>query len=113
MPEQLFILTRFPFDSGDGVMRYRIMGELIDDDVAFAMPVDKDHLPPCIDCFGELGWSEPVYGKGARQCMQCGSVFLVKPWVIDEFIINHKLNRVIFVWIAIQVILVLLYLYFF
>jgi hypothetical protein len=75
-------LCRFPFRSGDGSTRYRVMGEMTEDpDVDFQVAIesltDMRKLPFCSDCFGELGWAEPVYGSGARQCMQCGSVFLV------------------------------------
>ncbi len=31
----------------------------------------------CVDCMGDLGCAEQVYGLGAQKCMQCGSVFLV------------------------------------
>ncbi|MDD3934897.1 hypothetical protein [Rhodoferax sp.] len=29
----------------------------------------------CVDCLGDLGQAEQVYGPGALKCMQCGSVF--------------------------------------
>jgi hypothetical protein len=75
-------LCRFPFRSGDGSTRYRVMGEMTEDpDVDFQVAIesltDMSKLPFCSDCFGELGWVEPVYGSGARQCMQCSSVYLV------------------------------------
>jgi hypothetical protein len=58
------------------------MGEMTDDsDVDFQVAIesltDMRKLPFCADCFGEFGWAELVYGSVARQCMQCGSVFLV------------------------------------
>ena len=64
------------------------MGEMTDDpDVDFQVAIesltDMCKLPFCVDCFGELGWAEPVYGLGARQCMQCASVFLVVESQLD------------------------------
>jgi hypothetical protein len=58
------------------------MGEMTDNsDVDFQVTIesltDIRQLPFCADCFGELGWAELIYGSGARQCMQCSSVFLV------------------------------------
>ena len=76
-------LCRLPFRVGDGCTKYRVMGEMTDDpdmdfQVAIESPTDKRKLPFCADCFGELSWAEPVYGVGARQCAQCGSVFQVR-----------------------------------
>jgi hypothetical protein len=58
------------------------MGEMTDDSnvdfqAAIESLTDIRKLPFCPDCFGELGWAELIYGSGARQCMQCSSVFLV------------------------------------
>jgi hypothetical protein len=59
----------------------RDLSEISEPDADFRVAIesltDMHKLPFCPDCFGELGWAEPVYGPGARQCMQCGSVFLV------------------------------------
>jgi hypothetical protein len=78
-------LCRLPFRSGDGSIRYSVMGEMIDeyDEHDMKTPVanealtDTNKLPFCVDCLGALGWAEAVYGLGARKCMHCGSVFLV------------------------------------
>lgn len=75
-------LCRLPFRAGDRSTKYRVMGKMTDDpDVDFQVAIesltDMRKLPFCADCFGELGWAEPVYGVGARQCAQCSSVFQV------------------------------------
>ena len=75
-------LCRLPFYCLKGCIKYRLMGDMIDEtdediNVPIDSLVDTHTLPFCIDCFGELGWAELVYGVGARQCMQCGSVFKV------------------------------------
>lgn len=75
-------LCRFPFNAGDGTIRYCVMGEITaDSDVDFAVAIDSiadvAKLPACADCAGELYWAEPTYGAGARRCVQCGSVYLV------------------------------------
>ena len=78
-----FQLQRLPFPPTDGRIRYRVMGEMTDDpDVEISVAVesltDMNKLPACVDCWGDLGWAEVVYGVGARQCMQCGSVYVVE-----------------------------------
>jgi N-acetylglucosaminyldiphosphoundecaprenol N-acetyl-beta-D-mannosaminyltransferase len=82
--EKKYYLSRFPFRQGDGKTRFCIMGEMTEDtseDFKLAISTismtDMRKLPCCADCTGDLGWSEIVYGVGARNCMQCGSVFLV------------------------------------
>ena len=75
-------LCRLPFNSEDGITRYRVMGELtsdttVDFKLALESATDLQQLPFCADCMGELGWAELLYGPGARQCMQCGSVYVV------------------------------------
>lgn len=75
-------LCRLPFRSGDGSTQFLIMGQMVNDpDEDFRSELesgaDMSKLPFCVDCCGELVWAEPVYGIGARKCMQCGSVFQV------------------------------------
>ena len=75
-------LCRLPFNSGDGVTRFCVTGEMTTDltedfKVAIESSADIGKLPFCADCSGELASGELVYGIGARKCMQCGSVFLV------------------------------------
>jgi hypothetical protein len=74
-------LTRLPFKSGDGVTRYCVEGAMTDDasaDGVYAVPTPDGQTAPtyCVDCMGDLGCGELVYGAGAQKCMQCGSVFL-------------------------------------
>jgi len=75
-------LTRLPFPAGDGTTRYCVAGTMTDDaDADFRWTVDAPagKVAPtyCVDCLGELGAFELVYGAGAQKCMQCGSVFLL------------------------------------
>ena len=75
--------SRLPFNSGDGTTRFCVAGDITTDaSLDFQVPVesatDLTKLPACADCSGELYWAEPTYGLGARRCVQCGSVFLVK-----------------------------------
>lgn len=77
-----YYLCRLPFNSGDGVTRFCVMGEMTTDltedfKVAVEAPEDVKKLPICADCSGELASGELVYGAGARKCMHCGSVYLV------------------------------------
>jgi hypothetical protein len=77
-----YYLTRLPFNSGDGVTRFYVEGEMttdltVDFKVAVESPSDVNKLPFCADCSGVLVSGELVYGAGARKCMQCGSVYLV------------------------------------
>ena len=74
-------LTRLPFKSGDGVTRYCVEGAMTDDasaDGVYAVPTPDGQTAPtyCVDCMGDLGCAEQVYGQGAQKCMKCGSVFL-------------------------------------
>jgi hypothetical protein len=75
-------LTRLPFNSGDGVTRYCVEGVMTADpgaDGVFSVATPNGSTAPgyCVDCMGELGGAELVYGTGAQKCMQCGSVFLL------------------------------------
>jgi DNA-directed RNA polymerase subunit RPC12/RpoP len=75
-------LCRFPFNSGDGITRYRVMGDVtaaadVDFQVDIESLTDMRKLPFCADCSGELASAELIYGSGARKCMHCGSVYLV------------------------------------
>jgi hypothetical protein len=76
-------LSRLPFNSGDGVTRYCVAGVMtaapdVDDQWSIAAPSGTGTVAPtyCVDCMGDLGCAEQVYGQGAQKCMQCGSVFL-------------------------------------
>ena len=74
-------LTRLPFNSGDGVTRFCVEGVMTDDptaDAVFSIESPNGSAAPtyCVDCMGDLGCAEQVYGLGAQKCMQCGSVFL-------------------------------------
>lgn len=75
-------LCRLPFYCADSSSKYRVMGEMKDDpDENLKVPInsqgDIHMLPFCVDCFGDLGWAELLYGVGARQCVQCGSIFQI------------------------------------
>ncbi|WP_394756638.1 hypothetical protein [Rhodoferax sp.] len=75
-------LTRLPFTADDGTTRYCVAGSMTDDaDADFKWTVDTPagKVAPiyCVDCLGELGAAELVYGPGAQKCMRCGSVFLL------------------------------------
>jgi hypothetical protein len=75
-------LSRLPFNSGDGVTRYCVEGVMTDEsgaDGVFSVATPNGTAAPgyCVDCMGELGGAELVYGAGAQKCMQCGSVFLL------------------------------------
>ncbi len=77
-------LTRLPFNAGDGITRFCVEGSMTDDPAAnavFAIESPTGAVAPtyCVDCLGDLGCAEQVYGPGAQKCMQCGSVFLVHP----------------------------------
>jgi hypothetical protein len=74
-------LTRLPFNSGDGVKHYCVEGVMTADpnaDGIYAVATPNGQISPgyCVDCMGELGAAELVYGIGAEKCMRCGSVFL-------------------------------------
>ncbi len=74
-------LTRLPFNSGDGVLRYCVEGAMTDApgaDGIFSVATPGGTVSPgyCVDCMGDLGGAELVYGAGAQKCMHCGSVFL-------------------------------------
>ncbi len=76
-------LTRLPFPADDGSTRYCVAGVMTNDpDADFKWAVDspegKAAPTYCVDCMGELGAAELVYGPSAKKCMQCGSVFLVR-----------------------------------
>jgi hypothetical protein len=77
-------LTRFPFNSGDGITRYCVEGVMTDDldaDDIFEVETPQGKVAPsyCNDCLNDLGSAEAIYGHGAQKCMQCGSVFLAHP----------------------------------
>lgn len=76
-------LTRLPFPADNGTTRYCVGGAMTNDpDADFKWTVDSPagKVAPtyCVDCLGELGAAELVYGTGAQKCMQCGSVFKVQ-----------------------------------
>lgn len=76
-------LTRLPFPADNGTTRYCVAGDMTDDpDADFKWTLDSPEgkVAPtyCVDCLGELGAVEQVYGPGAQKCMQCGSVFLLQ-----------------------------------
>ncbi|MFZ3160694.1 MAG: hypothetical protein WA134_11035 [Rhodoferax sp.] len=78
-------LTRLPFPSDNGSARYCVAGSMTHDaDANFQWTVDSPEgkVAPtyCVDCLGELGGAELVYGPGALKCMGCGSVFLVRAY---------------------------------
>ena len=75
--------SRLPFVTADGVTRFCVGGAItadasVDFQLAVESATDLAKLPACADCAGELYWAEPTYGPGARRCVKCGSVFLVK-----------------------------------
>lgn len=72
--ENKYYLSRLPFNSGDGVTRFCVMGKMTEDlaedfKLAIESPTDMSKLPFCADCSGELASGELVYGVGARKCM--------------------------------------------
>lgn len=78
-----FVFSRFPFPSQEAPQKFCVEGAFTDDLSAdFQHPVESAtnlaKLPACPDCHGVLASGELVYGLGARKCMQCGSVFLVR-----------------------------------
>jgi len=98
-------LTRLPFPQDNGATRYCVAGDMTDDpDADFKWTVDSPagKVAPtyCVDCLGELGAFEQVYGPGAQKCRQCGSVFLlhalqllaqVKRWLEADSVKYHSL----------------------
>ena len=75
-------LTRLPFPAESGATRCCVAGVMTDDaDADFKWTVDSPEgkVAPtyCVDCLGELGAAELVYGAGAQKCMRCGSVLLL------------------------------------
>jgi len=84
MTDQTY-LTRLPFTQDNGPTRCCVAGAMTDDaDADFKWAVDSPEgkVAPtyCVDCLGDLGVAEQVYGTGARKCMQWGSVFLVRAY---------------------------------
>ena len=73
-------LTRLPFPQDNGATRYCVAGVTTDDaDFKWTVDSPEGEVAPtyCVDCMGELGAFEQVYGPGAQKCMQCGSIFLL------------------------------------
>lgn len=81
MTDQTY-LARLPFPADDDSSRYCVAGQMTNDPEAdFKWTVDSPagKVAPtyCVDCLGELGAADLVYGTDAQKCMQCGSVFRV------------------------------------
>jgi ribosomal protein S27AE len=82
------ILTRQDVQQNDPVPDFPLLGGTgrghkdtpnvhIDAGPLFEHNVWEVRLPPCPDCGGDLLWVEASKGPGARECANCGSVFLV------------------------------------